>query len=102
MDGESSRIHGAVAFDDLTLIIDTDEVGDRDMAEVDGEGVDPEKFGVLRVAGSDVAGHSLIETELGEEAEAGGQTLFTVATLLFHGGEDGGRGNRLGPVIHFG
>jgi len=50
MDGESSRIHGAVAFDDLTLIIDTDEVGDRDMAEVDGEGVDPEKFGVLRVA----------------------------------------------------
>ena len=101
VDGEGGPVDGAVAFHDLALGIDADEVGDRDVAEVDGEGIHPEELGVLGVTGGDVPGHALVEAELGEEPETGGQTLLAVLALLLDGVEDRGSGDPLlGQVLH--
>jgi hypothetical protein len=82
VDGEGRPVDRLVAVDDLAGGIDLDEVGDRDVAEVHGEGVDPEGLGVLGVPGGDVAGHALLEAEQGEEPQGGGQALLAVEALL--------------------
>ena len=69
VDGEGGRVDRAVALHDVALVVDQDQVGHRDLAEVDGERVDPEEVRVLRVPGRDVAGHALVEAELREQPE---------------------------------
>ena len=49
------------------------------------ERVDPEVVGVLGVAGGDVAGHALVEAELAEEPERGGEALLAVQALVLDG-----------------
>ena len=60
---------GAVALDDLALVVDEEQVGHPDVAEVHAERVDPEVVEQLGVAGGDVAGDALVEPELAEQAE---------------------------------
>ena len=79
------RRAAAIVID--AVVVDEEEVGDPDVAEVHAEGVDPEVVGELGVAGGDVAGHTFVEAALGEHAEGGGQALLAVETLLLHGGE---------------
>src|SRR5581483_181665 len=53
------------------------------MREGHAKGVHPERVGLDRVAGGDVAGHAFFEAELREKPEAGCQPFLTVLTLLF-------------------
>ena len=82
VDGERGRVDRPVALDHLAVVVDQDQVGDPDVAEVHAEGVDPEVVESLGVAGGDVAGHALVEAELREQAEGGGQPLLAVEALL--------------------
>src|SRR3954452_15686499 len=50
----------------------------------------------LGIAGGDVAGHALVEAALGEQAEAGGQALLAVETLLLNRIERRRRGDQHG------
>ena len=78
-----------LAFDDFAAGVDEDQVGGADVGEVDAEGIDPEVVGMFGVAGGDVAGDAFVVTEAGEEAEAGGHTLFTVEAFVGEGGAFG-------------
>ena len=64
------------------------------MAEVHPERIDPEVVESLGITGGDVAGHPLVEPELGEQPEAGRQTLLAVEALLFGRVEHHVRGKR--------
>ena len=55
------------------------------MAEAHAERVHPEVVEPLGVAGGDVAGDALLEAELAEEPEAGGEALLAVQALLLDG-----------------
>jgi hypothetical protein len=70
-----------VAVDHVSVRVDLDEVGDPDVAEVHGEGVDPECLGVLGVPRGDVPGHALFEAETREQAQGGGQPLLAEQAL---------------------
>jgi len=48
VDHEGRAIHRALAFDDLTLVVDENQIGDSDVAEVHAEGVD-QKWSAVRV-----------------------------------------------------
>ena len=50
VDGEGGLVDGVVAVDDRAVVIDADEVGHPDEAEVDREGVEPEPIRELGVA----------------------------------------------------
>ncbi len=54
----------------------------RDVAEVHAERIHPEVVEPLGVPGGDVAGHPLVEPELREQAERGGQALLAVEALV--------------------
>jgi hypothetical protein len=69
-------------FDDIAVLIDTDEVGGFDLAETHAERIDPERVGELRVARRDVACDPFAEAERGEDAEAAGKALLAVLPLL--------------------
>ena len=69
VDRERGAVDRRVALDDLALVVDQDQVGDPDVAEVHAERVDPEVVEVLGVAGRDVAGDALVEAEPAEQPE---------------------------------
>ena len=71
-----------VPLDHLALVVDQDQVGHPDVAEVHAEGVDPEVVGPLGITGGDVPGHPFVEAELGEQPERGRQPLLAVEPLL--------------------
>ena len=85
----------AAAFDDLALVVDEKQIGYPDVAEVHGEGIDPEVVAELGVAGRDVSRHALVEAEASEEPEGSRQPLLPVQPLLFdrleRGGKESGR-----------
>ena len=96
VDGECRLVHRQASLDDLAVCVDEQQVGHFDLAEADAERVHPEVVVVLRVAGGDVARHPLVEPELGEETEPGGQPLLAVQALLVDRGEIGQRGELAG------
>ena len=57
------------------------------LLEVHPERVDPEVVEQLGVAGGDVAGRALVEAEVPEQPEGGGEPLLAVAALVVHRGE---------------
>src|SRR5665213_989154 len=81
VDGECRDVDRLVPVHDLALVVDQDQVRGPDMAEVHTERIDPEMVGSFGVACRDVAGHPLVEAELREEAEGGGQALLAVDAL---------------------
>jgi hypothetical protein len=89
VDGEGGFVDVARAFDDFAAFVDENEVGDADVSEMHAEGVDPEAIGMFGVACGDVAGDAFAETEFGEEAEGGGETLLAVKAFFGRGGEGG-------------
>ena len=106
VDGERRGVHAALALDDLALRVDEEQVGHADVAERHPERVHPEVVEPLGVTGGDVTGDALLEPELAEDAEAGGEALLAVLALLLDGVvlrevpalvADGGR---LGQVGH--
>ena len=87
VDRERGPVHRVAALDDLAVMVATDQVGDADLAEMHAERVDPEGIGELRIARGDMACHALVETELREQPERGGQTLLAVQALFAGAGE---------------
>ena len=82
MDGEGRQVHGPGAVDHLALVVHQDEVLDADHLEVHAERVDPEVVEELGIPGGDVAGDALVEPEVPEEPEGGGQALLAVPALV--------------------
>src|SRR5205814_648169 len=89
VDDERGRVDGTITFDDVALVVDQDQVGHLDLAEVHSEGVDPEVILELGVARRDVAGDPFVEPEPREQPEGGGQPLLAVKTLVLDGVEGG-------------
>ena len=48
-------------LDHFPVLIDQQQIGNLDQAEMHAERVDPEMIGLFRIAGRDVSGHTLIE-----------------------------------------
>ena len=73
VDRERGPVHGLGALDHLAVVVDEEEVGHADHAEVPAERVDPEVVEQLRVTRGDVARRALVVAELGPEPERRGQ-----------------------------
>src|SRR5215472_10359708 len=93
MNRESGNIYGTVAFDDCAFRIHEDQIGSANLRKMHAKRIHPEMVGALRIARGDVPGHAFVETELGKQAEGGGQALLAVAALLLWGCEFGNCGN---------
>src|SRR4029077_17701914 len=75
-------------FHDLAAVIDQNQVGGTNFAEVHPEGIDPKMIEALRITGRDMAGYSLIESEAREQPVCAGQPLLAMTTLRFRGGKN--------------
>ena len=85
VDRERRGVDGAIADDDLALVVDTDEIAHRHVLEVLAERVDPEVVEVLGIADRHVAGDALGEPEPAENAQSAGESLLAVEALLLDG-----------------
>ena len=97
VDGERGRIDHLIAGDHGTVGVDLDQIAHPQRGERDGERIDPEPIGMLRVARRDVARHAGGEPEAGEQTKARGQALFAVAALGGHVVERRRRDETHGP-----
>ena len=84
VDRKRRSVDGSVADDDITIVVDADEVAHGHQLEVVAERVDPEAVGELGVANSDVACHTLCEMEATHGAQPTGEALLAALTLGFH------------------
>src|SRR5262245_13440996 len=82
VDGEGGDVDRGAALDDLAFMVDQDQVGDPNLAEIHAERVDPEMVMFFRVARRDVPRDAFVEPEFGEEAQGGGQPLFPMQPLF--------------------
>jgi hypothetical protein len=84
MDTHSGGVGGQshVPADDVPVEIETDEVGDLDHGEVDGERVHPEVSGDLGVADGDVASDAFGVAGAAEDAEGGGEMLESPCAVV--------------------
>ena len=92
VDGEGGGVDRPVALDDLAAVVHQEEVLDPDGLEAHPEWVDPEVVGTLGIPCGDVAGQSLVEPELPEEPEGGGEALLAMLALVRHVVEPGEAG----------
>ncbi len=92
MDCEGGRIQRPGALDDVATGIDQEQVLHPDQFEVHTERVDPEVVAPLRVPDRDVAGQSLVEPEVSEQPEGGGEALLPVSALVLDVVEPGEAG----------
>ena len=90
VDHERGRVHRPGALDDLAPVVHEQEVLHPDLLEVHAERVDPEVVEQLGVAGGDVAGRALVEAEVPEQPERGGEPLLAVPALVVHVGRTSG------------
>jgi hypothetical protein len=92
VDGEGGGVDRPVAHDDLAAVVDQNEVLDADELEAHPEWVDPEVVGALGVSYGDVTGEPLVEPEVSEQSERGGEALLAVPALVLHVVERGEAG----------
>jgi len=85
-------VHTVLAVDDVTVVVDQDEVRHAHVAERQAQRVDPEMIGELRIPYRDVAGHTFTKAEAAEDAQGASELLLAAPALLGHGR---GRGQRL-------
>ena len=71
---------------------DQDEVFDPNELEAHPEWVHPEVVGALRIPHGDVTGQPLVEPELPEQPEGGGETLLAMPALVLDVVEPGKAG----------
>src|ERR1035437_550875 len=83
VDHERRSIDRAFALDDLTFVVDEDQVRNPDVAKVHAEGIDPEVVEQFGVTDRDVPGDALGEAQLAEYAKGAGETLLAVTALGF-------------------
>jgi hypothetical protein len=82
MDGERRLVDETTALDDLTVVVDKQQIRHPDVTEVHAKRVDPEVVGQLGIARRDVARNPFIEPKPAEEPEPGGEALLAVAPLV--------------------
>ncbi len=85
VDGERRGVQRPDALDDLASIVDQQQVGHSDPAEVDTGPIDPEVVRQLRITRGDVTGQPFAQTQLAEDAVRAGQALLSVQPLLDDG-----------------
>jgi hypothetical protein len=78
VNGEGGRVDRPAAFNYLSLVIHSDQVGYPHQAEVESEGIDPEGIREFRIARRYVTNHTLVESEFREQAEARRQSLLSM------------------------
>ena len=87
---KAAAFTGQVPSTTSPLVVDEDEVAcTRICLKLIAERVHPEVVEQLRVPGGDVTGHALVEPELPEQAERGGEALLAVVALVLDGVEGG-------------
>ncbi|SKG99291.1 Uncharacterised protein [Mycobacteroides abscessus subsp. massiliense] len=82
VDAERRPVHGPTPGDHVAVVIDLNQIGHRDVAEVHAEGVHPKRVSEFRVADRDVSGHPFRETESPENPERSRQLTQSAFTLL--------------------
>src|SRR3954471_23915197 len=95
VDRERPLVDVVAALDDVTAVVDPDQVGRPDVRERHAEGVDPERVRLDRVTCGDVARDAFLEAELREQTETGRQPLLAMLPLLLRRGELRHRGKPL-------
>src|SRR5438270_11293267 len=71
-----------IARDNVTVVVDEDEIRNADLSEVHAEGIDPEMVGPFRIPSGYMSRDAFVKTVPGEQTECGGQALFAMLTLL--------------------
>jgi hypothetical protein len=92
VDGEGGGVDRPIAVDDLAAVVHQDEVFDANELEAHPEWVHPEVVGALRIPHGDVTGQPLVEPELPEQPEGGGETLLAMPALVLDVVEPGKAG----------
>ena len=98
---KAATIDRHIALDHLTLVVDQNEVGHPDVAEMHAERIDPEVIEPLGITGGDVPGHPLVEAELGEEPKPRRQALLAMEPFLVRSVEHLVRGDLHDLRHHF-
>ncbi len=104
VDHERRSVDRLGAVDDLTVVVDEDQIALADVAEAHPERVHPEHVGILGIADGDVAGDAFAEAELAEDAQCAGEVGLAVVALVLDvverrdAVEPDGLGGELDPV----
>ena len=75
---ERRTIQQPLAFNDIALMADPDQVRDPHELERATHGVDPEGVGIDRVTDRDVTSDALVKTKLAEDSQCRGKALLTL------------------------
>lgn len=70
------------SIDDLSRVVDKDEIRFVDQGESDTEWIDPETIWLHRISEGNVSGNTFVETIFAEDAESGCEAAFEVFSFL--------------------
>ena len=76
MKHKTRTIDRVLAFNDHTVVVGANQVGNLYLGEMDGHRIRPVEAGILRVANGQVTGKAVVESLLCEGATSPNQTLF--------------------------
>ena len=82
MDRERGAVERPVAVDDLTAMVDEQQISHANHLEVHPERVDPEVVEELGIARGDVTGGAFVESEVPEQSESGRQVLLAIPAFV--------------------
>ena len=83
MDHECGEVENTVfsSFDDLSLVIDSNEIAFPDQAESYSKWVDPKRRWFNRISEGDMTSNALIKTMLAEDSKSCCESTFQVLSL---------------------
>ena len=94
MNGIRGGVNGPRALDNLAGVIDKDQVGDANAAEINRQRIHPEMISQDRVAYRDVSANAVIEAVMRKDPVGGGEALLAMQALVRHIIEFWWRGQR--------
>lgn len=98
MNGKGCKIDFRVAFDHFAGVIDQNQVGGANLAEMQTEGIHPKMIDAFGIARGDVAGDAFVKTKFGKETKSGGEAFLAMTAFFGRSGED----RRAGDALHEG
>src|SRR6266478_3813362 len=102
VNGEGGLIDFAIALDDVTFIVDEEQIRDANLAEVHAERIDPEMIEALRIARGDMAGDAFVKSAARKKAGRAGELFFAMTPLLGGSGKHGRAGDALDLRLYLG
>ena len=85
MNGIRGGVNGPRALDNLAGVIDKDQVGDANAAEINRQRIHPEMISQDRVAYRDVSANAVIEAVMRKDPVGGGEALLAMQALVQFG-----------------